>query len=492
METFDVFKHIAERTGGDIYIGVLGPVRAGKSTFIRRFVELFLLPNIPDPNVRDRIVDALPQAGAGRTITTVEPKFIPEQGVEIVLKENMVLRVRLVDCTGYVVPGALGAEEGDGPRMVMTPWLEEPISFQQAAEMGTRKVITEHSTIGLVVTTDGSITDIPRDNYVVAERQVIQELKELGKPFVVILNSINPMASTTLELAGALEKQYDVPVVPLDVANMRYDDLVLVMEQVLYEFPVKEIDIQLPPWVLELAQEHTIRKSLEAAASSAAAQVRRVRDILRVTQSLSSNEMIDSVAVDRLDLGTGSAKATLKVKDRLFYAALSEVAGVEIAHSGLLLKYMKELVRIKQEYDRIEPGLTEVMQTGYGMIAPALSDLELQEPELIRQGNRFGVRLKASAPSIHLIRADIQTEITPILGTESQCEELVRYILDQFEDDPKRIWETDIFGKAMHDLIREGIQNKLYRMPENVQAKLREAISRIVNEGGAGLVCIII
>ncbi|MGB9867248.1 MAG: stage IV sporulation protein A [Bacillota bacterium] len=492
METFDVFRHIAERTGGDIYIGVLGPVRAGKSTFIRRFVELFLLPNISDPNVRERIVDALPQAGAGRTITTVEPKFIPEQGVEISLKENIVLRVRLVDCTGYVVPGALGAEEGDTPRMVMTPWLEEPVSFQEAAEMGTRKVITEHSTIGLVVTTDGSITDIPRESYVSAERQVVQELKELAKPFVVILNSLNPLATTTLELSANLEKEYDVPVLPLDVANMRYDDLVIVMEQVLYEFPVKQIEFQLPPWVLELAKEHPIRSSLEATTSSAAAQIRRVRDILKATQSLPKNELVDSVAMERLELGTGMAKASVKVREPFFYQALSEAAGVEITHSGLLLKYLKELATIKREYDRIEPGLTEVMQTGYGMIAPSLSDLELEEPELIRQGNRFGVRLKASAPSIHLIRADIQTEITPILGTERQCEELLRHILDQFEDDPKRIWETDIFGKAMNDLIREGIQNKLYRMPENVQSKLREAISRIVNEGGAGLVCIII
>ncbi|HHV78184.1 MAG TPA: stage IV sporulation protein A [Firmicutes bacterium] len=492
METFDVFKHIAERTGGDIYIGILGPVRSGKSTFIRKFVELFVLPNVTDPNVRERIIDALPQAAAGKTIMTVEPKFIPEQGVEITLKDSISLRVRLVDCTGYVVPGSLGVEEDDSPRMVTTPWLETPVTFQEAAEMGTRKVITEHATLGIVVTTDGSITDIPRENYVSAEKQVVQELKELGKPFIVILNSINPMASSTLELAAKLEKEYDVSVVPLDVENLKADDVSLVMEQVLYEFPIKEINIQLPAWVNELEKDHWLRSSLEKAIAVAIGGVRRVRDVEKAIATLGSSELVESTVLEKLEMGTGLARASLKAKESLYYKVVEELLGQPVSDSGVLLKCLRELAKVKSEWDKVEEGLNEVRETGYGMIAPTMSDLQLAEPELIRQGNRFGVRLKASAPSIHLIRADIETEITPIIGTEKQCEELVRYILDQFEDDPKRIWETDIFGKSMSELIREGIQNKLSRMPENAQEKLREAISRVVNEGSAGLICIIL
>lgn len=488
----NLFRDISERTGGDIYIGVVGGVRTGKSTFIKRFMELLVIPNIPNIYDRERARDELPQAGTGKTVTTTEPKFVPAEAVEIVLDPGVKLRVRLVDCVGYRVAGALGYDEEDVPRLVTTPWFEEPIPFEEAAEVGTRKVIQDHSTIGIVMTTDGTITNLPRESYVEAEERVIQELKDLDKPFVVILNSTRPHALETVQLAEELTKKYDVPVLTIDVLQMSESDVYNVLGEVLYEFPVSEVNITLPPWVDELGSEHWLHQKFETAVRDAVKKVRRVRDIQGVTATLKEQDFVGDVILQETNLGTGTASIKLTAAEGLFYRILSEITGYSVESDQNILSLMRDFALAKHEYDKLATALDEVRRVGYGVVAPRLEEMNLEEPELIRQGNRFGVRLKASAPSLHIIRADITTEITPIIGTERQCEELVRFILTEFEDNPQRIWESELFGKSLHELVREGIQNKLHRMPENAQVKLQETLKRIVNDGSGGLICIII
>jgi stage IV sporulation protein A len=492
VEKRDIFRDIAERTGGDIYLGVMGPVRSGKSTFITQFMEKLVLPNIKNPNERDRARDELPQSGAGRMIMTTEPKFIPNEAVEITIREGLKMRVRVVDCVGYTVPGALGYEEGGGPRMVQTPWFEEPVPFQEAAETGTRKVINDHATLGIVVTTDGSITEIPREDYVDAEERVIWELKDLGKPFVVLLNSVHPLAEDTITLAGELESAYDVPVLPVDCLHLNEEDILHIMEEALYEFPVAEVNVNLPRWVDELAGEHWLRQQLENAVRDSVGEVRRLRDINGAIERLNENEYVSRVALKDMDLGTGTAHIDLATREGLFYQILREVSGLDINGDQDILRWIQELAGIKKEWDKIAYGIQEVRNTGYGVVTPTEEEMELAEPELIKQGGRSGVRLKATAPSYHFIRADITTEVTPLIGTEKQCEDLVKYIMEEFEDNPQKIWQTNVFGKSLSELVREGIQSKLYRMPESAQVKLQETVERIVNDGGGGLICIII
>lgn len=492
MEGYNILRDIAERTGGDIYLGVVGPVRTGKSTFIKRFMDLMVIPNIKDIYSRERAKDELPQSGAGRTITTTEPKFVPNEAVEISLKNGLGFKVRVIDCVGYAVPGALGYEEDDEPRMVRTPWFEYEIPFEEAAEIGTRKVIEEHSTIGLVIVTDGTITDIPRENYLQAEERVIRELQELGKPFVVILNSTKPFSPETQDLAEELAEKYEVAVIPLDCQQMTVDDIYGVLREVLYEFPVKEVNIRLPRWVDELKEDFWLRSRLESAITDILEGIRKVRDIDPAMEKLSDIEWVSYVAMEEMNLGTGVASIELSVPDTVYFKVLSDISGFTVEGDHDVLRLMKDLSHAKREYDKVAQALEEVRQTGYGVVTPRLEEMFLEEPELIRQGNRFGVRLKAKAPSLHIIRADISTEITPIIGTEKQTQELVRYMLEEFEEDPKRIWDSNIFGKSLHDLVREGIQNKLHRMPENAQVKLQDTLQRIVNEGSGGLICIII
>lgn len=492
MEKFDLFKDVAERTNGDIYIGVVGPARSGKSTFIKKFMEMLVLPNIENPNDKSRAKDELPQSGAGRTITTAEPKFIPNEAVEIKLKNNINLRVRVVDCVGYTVKGAIGYEDENGPRMVSTPWFDHEIPFQEAAEIGTRKVISDHSTIGLVVTTDGTIADIPRDSYVEAEERVITELKEIGKPFVVLLNSAKPSSQKALEMKEIIEAKHDVPVIPVDCADLSIEDITTILQEVLYEFLIQEINIKLPRWVDVLENSHWLKEGFYNAVKETAETVKRVRDIERAVQLLSEYEFVDDVSLEGIDLGTGVANLGLKTEDSLFYKVLSETSGIEVKGDYMLIGMLKDLCNAKREYDKVAKALIDVRETGYGIVPPVLSEMELEEPELIRQGNRFGVKLRASAPSIHMIRADIQTEVSPIIGTEKQSEELVNYLLKEFETDPQKIWETNIFGKSLNDLVREGIQNKLHNMPETAQIKLAETVQRIVNEGSGALICIIL
>ncbi|MGB9802584.1 stage IV sporulation protein A [Desulfofundulus sp.] len=492
MEKVDIFRDIAERTGGDIYLGVSGGVRTGKSTFIKRFAELLMIPNIENPYDRERAKDELPQSGAGRTVMTTEPKFVPNEAVEIAISPNLKVKMRLVDCVGYRVEGALGYEDESGPRMVSTPWFDEPIPFQEAAEIGTRKVISDHSTMGVVVTTDGSITDIPRENYIEAEERVIAEFKEINRPFLVLLNSTRPQDPQTIALAEELAEKYDVPVLPVDCLQMTQQDALFILETVLMEFPVNEVNVLLPQWVEELESSHWLRQKVEDSVRETIQNVRRLRDINSAVERLGDYEFVKSVRITKMDMGTGVAAIEITSPQELYFQVLSEESGFNITGEHELFRLVKELAVAKREYDKVAQALTEVRETGYGVVTPSLDEMVLEEPQLIRQGSRFGVKLKAMAPSIHMIRADIATEITPIIGTERQCEELVRYMLTEFESNPQKIWQSEIFGKSVHDLVREGIQNKLYRMPENARAKLQETIQRIVNEGSGGLICIII
>lgn len=492
MEGNNILSDIAERTGGDIYLGVVGPVRTGKSTFIKRFMDLMIIPNIKDVYDRERAKDELPQSGTGRTITTTEPKFVPNEAIEITTTNGLSLKVRLVDCVGYTVDGALGYEEDEEPRLVKTPWFDYEVPFEEAAEIGTRKVITDHSTIGIVMTTDGSIGDIPRASYEDAEERVVNELKELNKPFVLILNSTRPYEREVMELAEALSEKYSVSVIAVDVAKMTGDQIFGVLEEVLYEFPVQEVNIRLPRWVDELDEEFWLRENMETAIRDILNGIRKVRDIDRAIESLGQVENVSFVTLEEMNLGAGAASIDVAVPEELFYRCLSDVSGFSVEGTDDIMRLMKDLSVAKKEFDKVASALDEVKQSGYGVVTPRLEEMLLEEPELIRQGSRFGVKLKAKAPSLHIIRADITTEITPIIGTEKQCEELVRYMLDEFEEDPTKIWESNIFGKSLHDLVREGIQNKIHRMPENAQHKLQDTLQRIVNEGSGGLICIII
>lgn len=492
MDKTSVLNDIAERTGGDIYLGVVGPVRTGKSTFVTRFMELMIIPGISDIYERERAIDELPVSGAGKTITTTEPKFVPNEAAEITTQTGLTLKARLVDCVGYSVEGALGYEEDQEPRMVKTPWFDYEVPFEEAAEIGTRKVITDHSTIGIVVTTDGSISDLPRKNYIDAEERVVQELKELDKPFIVILNSTKPYDADTIALAEELSEKYEVRVLPLDAAKMTLEQSYALLEEALYEFPVQEVNIKLPGWVEELDEEFWLREELESSIHEILNSIRKVRDIEGALQKLSDIENVSYVFMEEMNLGTGTASIDITVPEELFYRSLSEVSGFEVAGTQDIMRIMRDLSFAKKEFDKVSSALGEVRESGYGVVTPRLEEMILEEPELIRQGSRFGVKLKAKAPSLHIIKADITTEITPIIGTEKQCEELVRYMLDEFEEDPAKIWESNIFGKSLHDLVREGIQNKLHRMPENAQVKLQDTLQRIVNDGSGGLICIII
>lgn len=487
-----IFRDIAERTGGDVYLGVVGPVRAGKSTFIKKFMDLLVIPNIKDQYDRERAVDELPQSGAGKTIMTTEPKFIPNEAVEISVKEGLSVRVRMVDCVGYSVPGAKGYEDEAGPRMVNTPWSDEPMPFQDAAEMGTHKVIEDHSTIGIVVSTDGSITDIPRENYLEAEARIIEELKSVGKPFVVILNSTSPNDVAAIELAQELESLYDVPVIPADVSNLTQSTIMQLLEEALFEFPVTEVDVSLPKWIEELEAEHWLRKQFENMVQEKIGQVKRLRDIDQAIEDLAEMDIVEEVVLENMNMGTGTASIEMSAKEGLFFEVLNEVTGLNVEGEHDIFRLMKEYSSAKVEYGKVSEALTQVRETGYGVVNPILSEMKLEEPELIKQGGLFGVRLKASAPSLHIIRTDISAELTPLMGTEKQCADLARYITEKFQENPSQIWSYDIFGKSLQELVQENIQSKLQTLPENTQGKLKETLNRIVNEGSGGIICIII
>lgn len=492
MEEFNVYKDIAERTGGDIYIGVVGPVRAGKSTFVKKFMELLIIPNIADPFARQRAIDELPQSGAGRTVMTTEPKFVPDDGVEVTLGDAIACRVRLVDSVGFPVEGALGYTEEYGPRMVTTPWFDYDIPFEEAAEVGTRKVIADHSTIGLVVTTDGTFGEIPRENYVEPERRAIAAIKELGKPFLVILNTARPHDPNTRNLAVQMEQEYGATVLPVNLNRLDREGVTAILEQVLYEFPVQEVDMAIPGWVQELESGHWLRRQFEEAVAVAGQTIRRVRDVEPAVRQLANHDFVARAQLVSLDLATGVASVELEAKEELFYQALRDITGVDVGDKQALMRVMRELAHAKGEYERIGDAWEEAREVGYGVVSPRLEDMDFQEPELVRKGNQFGVRLKAKAPSYHIIRTDVEAEYTPILGTERQSEDLMNYLMEKFEDDPRKIWESNIFGKSLSELLRDGIRNKLERVPEQAQKKFQETLQRLVNEGGGGIIVIMI
>lgn len=492
MENMGVYEDIKARTDGDIYVGVVGPVRTGKSTFIKNFMDLLVIPNIENSYKRERARDELPQSAAGRTIMTTEPKFVPNEAIEITIGDNLELKTRLVDCVGYLVNNALGYMEEDVPRMVKTPWSDEEIPFEEAAEIGTRKVIQEHSTIGILVTTDGSITEIPREDYVEAESRVVNELKELNKPFVIVLNTNNPSSDETRSLANELEEKYGVSVIPTDCTNLNNEDINNIFGKILYEFPIERININFPSWIDGLDNDNELRQELFKEIKDAFKDVSTIKNINESVARISKTDIIVKTTIDKVDLGTGTVTIEISLNNMLFYKVLTEMTGIQMNNEADLFATIDNLSKVKKEYDKVSMALQEVKQKGYGIVMPSMEELILDEPEIVKQGSRFGVKLKARAPSIHMIRADIETEVSPIVGSEKQSEELVNYLLSEFENDPTKIWESNIFGKNLHELVNEGLQNKLYRMPEDAQGKLQETLERIVNEGSGGLICIIL
>ena len=492
MTTASIYQNIATRTSGDIYIGVVGPVRTGKSTFIKRFMETQVIPNIDNIYRKERARDELPQSGSGRTIMTAEPKFVPEEAVQIQLTDSAAFSVRLIDCVGYMVPGSIGQFENDAPRMVTTPWFDHEIPMTKAAEVGTRKVIAEHSTIGIVITTDGTISDIPREDYLDAEDRVIRELQELGKPFIVLLNSADPQAERTQAISADIARRHGVNCVPVNCLELNEQDVENILRGVLYEFPMQELDIFLPPWVDALPADHPIKSGLYSAVRETAGELHHIREVESVITALDACDSIHSAQITGIDLGTGNAAAELRLPRELFYHTLSEQSGFSVADDGDLLCLLTSLAAVKTEYDKVSAALRDVRETGNGIVVPGISELTLEDPEIVRQGGRYGVRLRASAPSIHMIRADIETAVSPIVGNEKQSEDMVNYLLQEFEGDTSKIWQSNIFGRSFHELVSEDLQNKLHRMPEDARRKLQETLTRIINEGSGGLICIIL
>ncbi len=487
-----IYRDIAMRTGGDIYIGIVGPVRTGKSTFIKKFMEKMVIPNINSEYRRERAKDELPQSAAGKTIMTTEPKFIPEEAAELEIGDNVKLRVRLIDCVGYIVPSSLGYIENEAPRMVQTPWFEEEIPFNMAAEVGTQKVINEHSTIGLVVTSDGSISDIPREEYEEAENRVIAELKQIQKPFVVLLNCLDPESKSAKEAAQTIKQKHDVDVVLLNCLDVEENDICNILEKVLYRFPIRQIEVDIPKWVALLDSQHWLKNDIYSHINSTFNRQIFISQMSSLVGQIEDSENISKGIFEGVDLGTGIAKIIIKLKDNLFYKILGETTGIEIDGEAGLMPCMIELAQIKKKYERVASALEEVEATGYGIVMPTMDELKLEEPKIVKQGGRYGVRLKAEAPSIHMMKASITTEVSPIVGSEKQSEELVMYLLNDFEENPQKIWESNIFGKSLHELVNEGLHNKLYRMPSDARMKLQETVEKIINEGCNGLICIII
>ena len=491
MEEFNVYRDIQNRTNGEIYIGVVGPVRTGKSTFIKKFMDTVVIPNIPDGMQKERAIDELPQSSAGRTIMTTEPKFIPEQAVAVQIDEDASFHVRMIDCVGYIVPSAIGYIEQDQPRMVRTPWYDEPIPFNMAAEIGTKKVITEHSTIGLVITTDGSISDIPREEYEEAEERVINELNETSRPYVILLNCIEPKAPESTALAGRLSQKYEVPVIPVNCIDITEQGIKEIIASLLYQFPVREVELDLPGWVTSLENSHWLLSNVLDSVR-ASFDISKMCEVKSMLEGIKNCEFIKSINVENINLGSGKSRAELLFDQSLFYKILSEKTELQVDSESELLTQLIEMTEIKKKFQKLQQAYEDVQETGYGIVMPEVEELTLEEPQILKQNGKYGIRLKATAPSIHMMKTQIFTEITPIVGSEQQSEELVLYLLKEFEENPVKIWESNIFGKSLHSLVNEGMHNKLYRMPNDAREKVRETIERIINDGCNGLLCIIL
>ncbi len=487
-----IYEDIAARTAGDIYLGVVGPARTGKSTFIKRFMETLVLPSIDDDYRRQRARDELPQSGSGRTVMTAEPKFVPEEAVEIAMEGGGTFSVRLVDCVGYLVPGAVGQLEDGEPRMVHTPWFPQEIPMAEAAEIGTRKVIAEHATIGIVITTDGTITDLPREAYPEAEGRVIEELKALGKPFLILLNSAHPQGEAAQKLRAKLAEQYDVTCLTVSCLDLDQQAVTEIIQAVLYEFPLEELQLFLPDWVETLPTEHPIRTALFQAIRAQAGKLVRIRDVKPAVAAMGQCELVTGASVTGMKLGSGCCQARLELPRSLFYDTLSQQTGFALHSDGELLALLERLAVVQAEHQKVAAAMEEVRATGYGIVIPEAEELELEQPEIIKQGGRYGVRLRAKAPSIHMIRADIQAEVSPIVGSEKQSEDMLGFLLEEFEGAPEKIWQSNIFGRSFHELINEDLATKLKHMPEDAREKMRLTLERILNEGSGGLICIIL
>ncbi|MBM6828882.1 stage IV sporulation protein A [Anaerotignum lactatifermentans] len=492
MAGFDIYKDIAERTNGDIYIGVVGPVRTGKSTFIKRFMDLLVLPNIENTYTRERARDELPQSASGKNIMTTEPKFVPNEAIPVSLEGGTDFRVRMIDCVGYLVPAAEGHMDGDLPRMVHTPWSEEAMPFVEAAEAGTKKVITDHSTIGIVVTTDGSVTELDREDYLEAEERVISELRELGRPFVVLLNTAAPYDAETAQMRAEMEEKYGVPVLAVNVAQLKTEDIQKILERVLYQFPMKELRFYFPGWVETLEQDHWLKRDLISSLKQVMEKTEKLEDIPAAIEEMTKGETIQKAYTDKILPGEGAAEIGLAFDDGLFYKVLSETVDLPIENDYSLVETIKLLSAIKKEYDKISGALQDVKRKGYGVVTPAFEEITLEKPEVFKQGSRYGIKLRAKGESIHLIKADVETEVSPIIGNEEQSHEFIDNLIADYEEEPEKIWDLNIFGRTLSAMVNDGMQNKIYRMPEDAQMKLQETLQRIVNEGSGGLICIIL
>lgn len=491
MADMDIYREMAERTDGNIYVGVVGPVRTGKSTFIRRFMDLMVLPELEESWHKERLIDELPQSGGGRTIMTTQISFVPSEAVEVNLSDNARCSVRMVDCVGYMVDGAYGDTENGQPRMVRTPWQDSEVTFAQAAEMGTRKVIEDHSTIGLVVTTDGTITDLPRSSYVHAEERAVGELKAMGKPFIVLLNSRAPMSEQAQELSGQLSSRYNVPVIAMDALRMSREDVQGIVKTVLYEFPIRQVDFALPTWVQSLPWGHWLLGFVVDLVKESAKAVAKVKDYEVLVNAFTNAENISELKITKIHAGSGIVEASIIPEDSLFYMLLSEESGLEINDEASLMSIIYDLAHAKREYDKMADALEGVEAKGYGYVRPGVKDIRLDPPELIRQSGRYGVRFKATAPSWHMIRVDLSTEVAPTIGSEKQAEDFLHRITAEYETDPQLLWKTDFFGTTLYDMICEGLEHKSGSLPATAQLRMRGALNRMVNDGKNNLICIL-
>ena len=492
MENYGLYEDIAKRTGGDIYVGVVGPVRCGKSTFITQFMQNLVVPNITDKNIKERTIDELPQSADGKTIMTTQPRFIPSKAASIRVGENVDMNVRMIDCVGYLIDGAIGHEEGDRKRLVKTPWSEEEMPFEEAAELGTKKVIDEHSTIGIVLTTDGSISEIPRSSYVEAEERVVRELNEQGKPFVVVLNTKNPKSDEAKKLSKSLEAKYGVPVLAIDVLKLNQNNIDDIFEKILLEFPIKSLKVKMPQWMQALPYNHPIIESVISEIKKFGENANKIGQIDKTNVAFLESEDFEPVVVSSIKMGEGKIYFEITPTQGLFYRVLSEQCGIDVSDDFKLISYIKQLAHAKFEYDKIKVALQDVKEKGYGIVMPNAEDMSLEDPEIVKQGSKFGVKLKASAPSLHIMSVDIETEVNPIVGSQAQSEELVKYLMSEFEQNPKAIWETNMFGKSLSSLVNEGINSKITLMPVEAQRKMRKTLGRIINEGKGGIICILL
>lgn len=489
MEKIEVIKSIAERTGGDIYLGVVGAVRTGKSTFIKRFMETLVIPNIQDELERKRALDELPQSAAGKTIMTTEPKFIPATAAKIQI-EDFSANIRMIDCVGYVIGAAKGYEDENGPRYVMTPWYSDPIPFVEAAEIGTEKVIKDHSTIGIVMTTDGSIGDIPRNEYVEAEENVVSELKSIGKPFIVVLNSAHPMLPETEKLAETLKENYGVPVIPISVENMQEKDMYNILKNALYEFPIEEVKVNMPEWIAILNHNHELKKTYINKIKESVIEVNKLKDIDSITKHFSDCEFISKSYISEVNTSTGEVTINLEAPNGLYNQVLNDIIGTNINSKANLIALFQEYNIAKKEYDQIKSALKMVKQTGYGIASPTLDDMKLETPEIIKQGGRYGIKLKAKAPSIHMIKVEVESTFEPIIGSELQSKELINYLSKDSESN--NIWKSEIFGRSLDAIVQEGIQAKLSMMPDSIRYKLGQTLTKVINKGSSNMIAIVL